>query len=326
MKPIRGGLLSAIGVAFMLLVLSPAISWATYPGANGRIAYEGWTGTEPPLEGEDTELFTILPNGSGLRQLTDDSSYERDPSWSADGRRLTYIDGGWDNRGVFTMRADGTHQRRLTLGDHIDPHFSPSGRRIVYVQGYYPGPGTIFTVRADGTGQRRFVARDAQSPVYAPEGGPRRIAFAPSENGFRRQGIWTVRRNGTHQRRVTHPDRGFRDEVVDWSPDGRQIAFTRCEYGTHRCYFTGLRAVRPDGSHEHDIGNPFTFAAYSPSGRRAVHVTGEGNGEQTLCLDIYTILLAGSGRRELTHNCEGYHNGGPVSLAYNPSWQPIPQP
>ena len=151
------------------------------------------------------------------------------------------------------MRADGTHQKRLTLGLHHDPRFSPGGQRIVYVQredDYAPGPyspGTIFTVRTD-TGEPRLIARGGISAVYAPQGGPR-IAFARSGS------VWTAHRDGTHQRRLTDPDPGFSDEVVDWSPDGRKIKFTRCEDYIHSCHPADLRTVRPDGTHERSAGN-----------------------------------------------------------------------
>ena len=102
MKPIRGGLLWGLGVALLLAIL-PATAWATYPGANGRIAYAGY----PGQHATDDDIFTILPNGSGVRQLTDDAVGESDPSWSADGRRLTYVSVAPGRPQVFTMRADG---------------------------------------------------------------------------------------------------------------------------------------------------------------------------------------------------------------------------
>jgi Tol biopolymer transport system component len=329
MKPIRGGLLSGVGVVVVLLAVLPATSWATYPGANGRIAFVGWTGElDQPAPWDDTELFTVLPDGSRLQQLTNDSSSELDPSWSADGLRLAYIDGAGENRGVFTMHADGTHQRRVTLGPLAEPQFSRGGRRIVYEKhNSFAPPGSIFIVRIDGTGNRRLVGDDAERPVYAPSG-PRRIAFDRVGVGGRRDGIWTVRPDGTHQRRITHPGEYVQDEIVDWSPDGRQIVFTRCKAEIHVCRLTSLRAVWPDGSHEHAIQGIYFDEPYSPSGRRVLRAAGnyDRDLEWWWCIDIYTISISGSDRRDLTHNCEDYNNGGPTSHASDPSWQPIPQP
>ena len=64
-KPIRGGLLS--GAALLLLALSPAASWATYPGAEGRIAYTGYPSGGPF---NDYDINSVLPDGSSLRRLT----------------------------------------------------------------------------------------------------------------------------------------------------------------------------------------------------------------------------------------------------------------
>jgi hypothetical protein len=116
---------------------------------------------------------------------------------------------------------------------------------------------------------------------------------------------------------------------VDWRPDGGRILFSRCELLYGYCYHHRFRVVRPDGSHEHRL-TTLAAGVYSPSGRRstAYQWTASGlHGDNVVCSDIYTISLAGSDRRVVTHNCEDYfRHGGFGAFAYQPNWQPIPQP
>jgi Tol biopolymer transport system component len=321
MKPIRGGLLSAVGVA--LLALSPATSWATFPGANGRIAFVGYPRSEQP-DINQANIFTVLPSGSGLQQLINDSDGESDPSWSADGERIVYIDSLPEHPGVFTMSADGGNQTRVTDGPHSNPQFSPSGQRIVYAN---DTADSIFTVRTDGTHKRRIAGNGAERPVYAPTG--RRIVFDRFGDSERKNGIWKVSPDGTHQRRLTNPGASYYDKLLDWRPDGGRILFVRCEFVNGYCFHSRFRVVRPDGSHEHRLRTVYA-GVYSPSGRRytAYQYSVDGlHGDGVVCSDIYTILLDDSGRRVVTHNCEDYgRHGGPGAFAYQPNWQPIPQP
>src|SRR5918997_2451869 len=39
--------------------------------------------------------------------------------------------------------------------------------------------------------------------------------------------IFTMNRDGSHIRQITHPPKGWRDNVPAWSPDGKRIAFER---------------------------------------------------------------------------------------------------
>jgi Tol biopolymer transport system component len=133
MKPIRGGLLLA--AALLLLALSPATSWAAYPGANGLIAYAEFGGesSDPPPGGDDGEIFTIPPAGGDPTQLTDNSVGDYGPSWSADGRKIAFVRSDGHDWEVWTMSADGSHQRQVThtRGHEWAPSFTPSGGRII---------------------------------------------------------------------------------------------------------------------------------------------------------------------------------------------------
>ncbi|MGH8220490.1 MAG: hypothetical protein ACREUT_18295 [Steroidobacteraceae bacterium] len=72
----------------------------------------------------DFEIYTIRPDGSGLRQLTHDHGNDAHALWSADGKSILFTSSrmGWkDETGggqsygeVFVMREDGTHLRQLT--------------------------------------------------------------------------------------------------------------------------------------------------------------------------------------------------------------------
>src|SRR5918995_4084348 len=39
--------------------------------------------------------------------------------------------------------------------------------------------------------------------------------------------IFTMNPDGSHIRQITHPPKGWRDNVPAWSPDGKRIAFQR---------------------------------------------------------------------------------------------------
>jgi Tol biopolymer transport system component len=329
MKPIRGGLLSSVGGALLLLALSPAISWATFPGANGRVAFVGHP--EPTAR---SDIFSVLPGGAGLQQLTNTGGRgELDPSWSADGQRLVYIG---KLGGVFTMRADGSHQRLVTFDNGMtnsSPGFSPSGRRIVYAQDNLevadsdtPRRLSILKVRPDGRKKRRLVTGYVSAPTFSPGGN--RIVFQGDPKGKQFvYGVWTIRPDGSGLRRLTDPERdGWDyDTALDWSPNGRHILFQRCN-SVSRYELCDDWMMRRDGSHKHPVEGTGFDTVYSPSGRRFVFSISEYDGLSTWCSDVYTNSLAGSDPRDLTRNCEDFHNGGPSRYAFQPSWQPIPQP
>ena len=68
-------------------------------------------------------------DGTHLRQLTSNGSYDSEPEWSPDGKRLVYS----TDEGLRIMDADGSHVRVLTRGGyHQQPRWSPDGRRVVF--------------------------------------------------------------------------------------------------------------------------------------------------------------------------------------------------
>jgi dipeptidyl aminopeptidase/acylaminoacyl peptidase len=80
----------------------------------------------------DFEIYTMNPDGSGVRQLTrneeTDENEVRDdrPLWSRDGRWIAFMSsrdhgrGGLEQDDLYVMRADGSDQERLTENDTAD--------------------------------------------------------------------------------------------------------------------------------------------------------------------------------------------------------------
>ena len=79
-------------------------------------------------------LFVIHPNGTGLRQLTDDGFNNRQPRWSPDGTRIAF----YSNRGgkyeIWILRPDGGQIERAALmpdrPQAFHPIWSPDGRQL----------------------------------------------------------------------------------------------------------------------------------------------------------------------------------------------------
>ncbi|MEK6273427.1 MAG: hypothetical protein AABM42_12425 [Actinomycetota bacterium] len=319
----HGVALIALAAAIVAFV-SPAAARAAFPGSNGRIAYIG----VPSYATIHTDIFTVLPNGSGFEQLTDNGVSEYEPSWSSTGRRLTFIRGVAGTVGgyqVFKMNASGGNQTRVTHDDGIDssPGFSPNGRRIAYAKDNLesadedtPRRVSIFKIRPDGERKRRMVTGLVTAPEYSPNG--ERIVFSGIPKGKRHGGIWTIRPDGSDLSRLTAPySNGYSDQSPSWSPDGRHIVFLRCHIDSsiHACS-GDVYVMRANASHKHPIEPIYGSVSptYSPAGDRiALSIHGEQ------CVDIYTINVWGSDPRLVTHNCDAAQGG----TARQPSWQPV---
>lgn len=97
--------------------------WDNFPAWSapaGRIAFTR-------LENNTFEIYTIRPDGSGLRQLTHSHGTDAHPVWSPDGQWLAFVsarrgfkdesihaDANQPYGEIFVMRADGSEVRQLT--------------------------------------------------------------------------------------------------------------------------------------------------------------------------------------------------------------------
>jgi hypothetical protein len=111
----------------------------------------------------DFEIYTMRPDGSDVRQLTETSSDEAMPVWSPDGTSIAYASAGdeddaltWE---VFVMRADGSDRKQLTDNDLLDflPGWSADGEVVLWRchgRKNLP-PCELRVMRPDGSGERR---------------------------------------------------------------------------------------------------------------------------------------------------------------------------
>jgi Tol biopolymer transport system component len=177
----------------------------------------------------------------------------------------------FERRGdIWVMRANGSHKKRLTHSAASDysPSFSPSGRKLVFARFVYRKRNDLYTIRRDGTHLKRLThLRYVGQTVFGPQFSPNGRSIVFTQGVQYRIAI--IRSNGSHRRVLTDPPGQANDLWPDFSPNGRRIVFQR---GNRRA--GAIYLMRRNGTHLRNIGidgglNP----AFSPSGRRIVFST-----------------------------------------------------
>jgi TolB protein len=224
----RSTFLTCILALAICAALAPPAS-ATFPGKNGRIAFEIPSGSE----GEG-DIYTMNPDGSDVLQLTFFSSTggsAQGGSWSPDGRQIAFVGAANAVNGPFQlwiMNSDGSNQHLLLndpdYGDWV-PSFSPDGGQIVFTRCGIDC--AIYQINADGSGLKAITHFNSDTdvvdwgPVYSPDGTT--IAFTSLWRAGVMEAIYLMNADGSGMRIFTPPSLG--SIWADWSPGGDELVF-----------------------------------------------------------------------------------------------------
>ena len=273
---------------------------ATYAGTtNGRLAM----GID---YGGNTDVYTVMPDGDGLRRLTAGLTFDACPAYSADGRYIAYCSGAPGGVSeIWVMKANGKQQTQITNtgGRMYWPDFSPGGDRIAF-SGFLPGGTTddVFVIDTDGTGLVRLTTAPGhdQYPAWSPDGS--RIAFISGRSGTPQ--VWIMDADGGNQRQLTF-DAPIKGQLPDWSPDGTRIAYSTFD----PVLGSDLWVMNADGSNQVQLTSDTDRqigAAWSPDGTKIAFVNGLPNRY------VNVVNADGSGRYVVV--AEGFQ--------FVPAWQP----
>jgi dipeptidyl aminopeptidase/acylaminoacyl peptidase len=182
-------------------------------------------------------LATLTMDGGEPTWITDPLPRVRDPSWSPQGDRIAFAASTSDGRlpGIYVVGADGSGMRLVAELDGFTlsaPDWSPDGRELVFVglaaatSEAEPVSPDLYTVGIDGSGLTALTETPAVSewsPSWSPEGDV--IAYHRNE-GNTSNSIELIDSTGRPAGTVFDDADAGEIGEVDWSPDGRIIAFT----------------------------------------------------------------------------------------------------
>ena len=247
-------------------------------GASGRLAFTSV---------RDEGLFSIYLmdiSGANLVRLTDASTTDVRPVWSADGERMLFVswrNGSPGNPDLYVMDGDGSNLSQLTNDSAEEENYSwsPSGSQIVY---QVPSDSGSDIVTMDIESATALTLTKGLSPRWSADGN--QIIFSAQSGGSE---IFIIEADGTSITQLT--DNSLIDEAPAVSPDGTRVVF-RQDIGT---YLMNL-----DGTESSQINAlPGSRYLWSPSGNHIAFVADTNNSLYIMAsTGLNTVRLTEQGR------------------------------
>ena len=168
------------------------------------------------------DIYSIRPDGSDLRQLTNHPADDSWPKWSPDGQEIVFISrrtGFWQ---IYKMKADGSDLQRISHNqvNELDPVISPNGKKIAFST-KATGTYQLHIMDIDGSNRRQLTQSGpfCGRPDWSPDG--RKLVYLSAETGHYE--LFRIRVDGSDKKQLTH----FNTEVgtPHWSKHGYYILF-----------------------------------------------------------------------------------------------------
>lgn len=231
------------------------------------------------------QLFTIEPDGTGLKQIT--------------------------HLAMKRSSVPGVEQ----------PHWSPDGKLILFDSDYAPTSehvNSLFTVKPNGSGLKRVPLVTGLfngEPTWSPDGKNIAYTFDATNTPAHQQGVEIAQADGAFPYALTRVEHAYQLQGrPSWSPSGNWIAFTESD-GQGQSQIMKVRdvggALIPLTPFDLNANN----AKWSRDGTRLLF-NSHNDKKPGVSANVYVVDADGKNLTQLTHN-----TGGNLD-AYADSWSP----
>ena len=284
----------------------------------GRFVFETATGGA---------IYTVNGDGSNLTMV----SHGIDPSWSPEGKQITFA--RWDNAapGLYIANADGSHEQILYTSPRIrSPRWSPDGKYIAFTQ-QKPTNGSdpVWKLGVIEVATGKLYEPQCSKLCYLPSWGADSLTVAYFDPSF---GImatnimsgpaWTVMGpSGFYFDTAANISRPILNmepiQSAEFSPNGKQFVYSQQAHDRWE-----LHTVNADGSNSVGITQPDVILSlffnvvdhnvtptWSPDGKQILFLS-DRNGKW----EFYVVNADGSG---LTQVLKSVTDSVPLDYSYN---------